>query len=119
MHYRRWRLYGNPIEYFRPDWSKRRIKKNGYAQLRIEQPDGQKIYILEHRHIMEQHLGRTLKKGEQVHHKNGDKLDNRIQNLELWSTQQPYGQRAEDKVQYAIEILEQYAPHLLSQKVGQ
>jgi len=27
--------------------------------------------------------------------------------------------RAEDKVQYAIEILEQYAPHLLSQKVGQ
>jgi uncharacterized protein (DUF1330 family) len=119
MHYRRWKLYGNPIEYFRPDWSKRRIKKNGYAQLRIEQPDGQKIYILEHRHIMEQHLGRTLKKGEQVHHKNGDKLDNRIQNLELWSTQQPYGQRAEDKVQYAIEILERYAPHLLSQKVGQ
>lgn len=114
MHYRRWKLYGDPTEYFRREWGERRLKNNGYAQLRLENEDGTKVYILEHRHIMEQHLGRKLKRGEQVHHKNGNKIDNRIENLELWSTQQPYGQRVEDKVKYAIEILEQYAPERLA-----
>ena len=62
-----------------------------------------------HREVMEEHLGRPLLSHESVHHKNGIRDDNRIENLELWSTSQPYGQRVEDKVKWAFEILDTYA----------
>jgi hypothetical protein len=62
---------------------------------------------------MEQALGRALRPFENVHHKNGVRFDNRLENLELWSSVQPAGQRVTDKVAFAVEILQQYAPHLL------
>jgi HNH endonuclease len=64
--------------------------------------------IREHVFIMSEHLKRPLKKGESVHHKNGDRLDNNIENLELWVVGQPPGQRVEDKIKWAMDFLENY-----------
>lgn len=61
-----------------------------------------------HRAVMEKHVGRPLLKEETVHHKNGITDDNRIENLELWASAHPYGQRVEDLLSFADEIIQRY-----------
>lgn len=76
---------------------------NGYKTVSV---DGKSVQ--EHRHVMSLALGRELRPGENVHHKNGVRHDNHPENLELWVTNQPSGQRPVDLVEWAREILEMY-----------
>lgn len=110
-HYDQWRK-GKPLMKLRDrrpagEWQ---VNKHGYVSRMVA---GR--HRFQHREVMEEHIGRPLIKGENVHHINGIKDDNRIENLELWSTSQPAGQRVRDKIAWCKEFLLQYEPEALAQ----
>lgn len=93
----------SPIRAYRDPGQSRWHNRDGYA---LTRRNGKKI--LEHRAVMAEHLGRPLLRNETVHHKNGIRDENRIENVELWSTSQPPGQRVEDKLAWVKEFIALY-----------
>lgn len=83
--------------------------KKGYVWLTFPRSEKSKRNnILEHRYVMEQNLGRKLHKHETVHHKNGQRGDNNLENLELRSSMHGPGQTIQDKIDWAIKVVQLY-----------
>lgn len=102
-----------------PTWSGGKTRLSaGYAL--VLAPDNpaayQSGYMLEHRYVMEKVLSRPLESFERVHHKNGNRSDNRPENLELWmiqggSKKDPAGQRMKDIIQHGVDMAERFGLH--------
>ena len=78
MHYKRFWRKGN----FEKDWYKPYVSPGGYYRIAVP---GECRRVFLHRKIMEEHLNRPLTDTEKIHHINGNKLDNRIENLVVTS----------------------------------
>lgn len=112
LHYQRLLKHGDPsVCKIAPD-GEGTIDRKGYRVVTaIGHPNAQRTgKIKEHRLVMSKMLGRPLVSGENVHHRNGDRLDNRPQNLELWVSMQPSGQRVSDLLAFARMVQDRYGP---------
>jgi len=92
-----------------PGWNGGLGSKNSRGYIVIKH--GENRNKLQHRVIYEEYYGIKLTETQNIHHKNGIKTDNRIENLELWDSSQPYGQRIEDKIEYYHNFIMQYKNH--------
>jgi hypothetical protein len=69
--------------------------------------------VMMHRYLMAVKLGRRLSRNEVVHHIDGNKQNNDIENLELWNKSHPSGQRVKDKLQWAKEFVKKYEKEII------
>lgn len=98
-----------------PAWRGGRAVKAGYIQIYKWGHSNADVkgYLSEHVFVMSEYLGRPLEEGETVHHKNGVRSDNSPNNLELWASRHPRGQRVSDLIIFAKELLIKYEPTAL------
>ncbi|HET6916912.1 MAG TPA: HNH endonuclease [Acidimicrobiales bacterium] len=111
VHRDHWRRYGDPLAYRQAKNGSGTLLPSGYRMVFVGRgyPGSHKQgQILEHRLVMAQHLGRPLWPDEVVHHRNGNRADNRIENLEVWVRSHPSGQRTDEIVAWARKMLERY-----------
>ena len=111
MHNRRMQRHGH-LDLSNNQWpvgSIRKANEQGYLEIKLRVGHAAGNWKLQHRYVMEQSIGRQLLPRETVHHINGDRSDNRTDNLELYSHSHPAGQRVIDKIRWAEEILALYA----------
>lgn len=101
MHHKRWKKWGDPTATRERPPGTERIDAAGYVRVKVDPADPIEAamaiesgrWALQHRLVMATAIGRSLGRRETVHHINGIKTDNRIENLELWAGNHSTGQR--------------------------